>query len=809
MDDGMKSISIIKYLRKFGGLEAEYADWRYNTLRTIGLHKPDIANILSGTWSKPKREYDFDDHGGRDRDNDSVLSGAAAGGAEPSTTAGEDNENIENDENDETNGNEAAAVGAAAAVQELQTKLKDAEDTVEIALADLDSAKETLSKKQSLNTSTGSEGHQDAFITNVLLLTEKIKDIGGNVTTTKITDIVLQDLPKEYDLIRFNNAKDSVKADSSMGNVAGNVTADDNHKNGVRYITPACTAAKSAGLSSSRHHSNSNLHHLRSQRSVALRLPSRARDPSTFSEATTPTKLWPAMPELAALILPSEAMRSVDANQWKKAMDKEMISISEHDVADLVTIERPAVGYCEAPGHLGGAATIRKTDCRPAKEGGELGASVMNPKVLLWCFLGVLSCPQRHSSAAATENRVLQGITSLDEQKREDGFTSEDLNATDIASTQRLPFLTPTGGCSADWTSWPSLHAQGAKGNTFLVFRMFAAIGNLFISLGQLMRVARFLEVGVVLDSARFPGMRVAFDPSEIMWDVDSEPIIQRAKDLEEERGAGGMHPMVFSDGALILSDDQFLRLKSALQTNGSTLLELMSLVHEEPVRSMRTLLSVLDSKLPTAIAPRVEPCAWDMLLSRSPALLERLAELSPWKSASEDSLRYHPPDAYVAWHMRTVDPADRIQGYNASVHKYMITEPSTLVCPAYENATTAFQASCSSLFPGDVDIFIAANSKDLARDCIDEMAVDGFHGVQIDLGGDTHTRNQDDPSTALSAFIDFVFLMDATVIVRTGSSFSGMVATIRGMSCSRLQDTVLTPRGFSICLPRGVSCVK
>lgn len=81
--------------------------------------------------------------------------------------------------------------------------------------------------------------------------------------------------------------------------------------------------------------------------------------------------------------------------------------------------------------------------------------------------------------------------------------------------------------------------------------------------------------------------------------------------------GANGMHSMVFSDGALILSHDQFLRLKLALQADGSTLLELMSLVQEAPVRSMRSLVGVLDSKLPTSIAPRVEPCAWNMLLSR------------------------------------------------------------------------------------------------------------------------------------------------------------------------------------------------
>lgn len=28
--------------------------------------------------------------------------------------------------------------------------------------------------------------------------------------------------------------------------------------------------------------------------------------------------------------------------------------------------------------------------------------------------------------------------------------------------------------------------------------------------------------------------MKVAFDPSDIMWDVDSEPVIQSAKDIEQ-----------------------------------------------------------------------------------------------------------------------------------------------------------------------------------------------------------------------------------------------------------------------------------
>ena len=99
-----------------------------------------------------------------------------------------------------------------------------------------------------------------------------------------------------------------------------------------------------------------------------------------------------------------------------------------------------------------------------------------------------------------------------------------------------------------------------------------------------------------------------------------------------------------------------------------------------------------------------------------SAKLMGRLEEVSPWKSTSEDSLSYDPPDAYVAWHMRTVDPADRAQGYKANVHTYMITEPSTVVCPVYHNATTAFRASCPSLFPEDIDVYLSANRFEIQR---------------------------------------------------------------------------------------------
>ena len=48
-----------------------------------------------------------------------------------------------------------------------------------------------------------------------------------------------------------------------------------------------------------------------------------------------------------------------------------------------------------------------------------------------------------------------------------------------------------------------------------------------------MIKVARFLEIGVVLDYGSFQGFRDAFDPAEILWDTDPGPIMERARATE------------------------------------------------------------------------------------------------------------------------------------------------------------------------------------------------------------------------------------------------------------------------------------
>lgn len=93
-----------------------------------------------------------------------------------------------------------------------------------------------------------------------------------------------------------------------------------------------------------------------------------------------------------------------------------------------------------------------------------------------------------------------------------------------------------------------------------------------------------------------------------------------------------------------------------------------------------------------------------------------------------------------------------------------------------------------------------------MAEDCTVEAAHHGIVMGHVDIGlnaSDAHTAHSQNPlQSALGAFIDFLFLLDATVIVRTGSSFSGTVCHIKGLTCQKRVYDTLPNRSVSLCLP-------
>lgn len=98
-------------------------------------------------------------------------------------------------------------------------------------------------------------------------------------------------------------------------------------------------------------------------------------------------------------------------------------------------------------------------------------------------------------------------------------------------------------------------------------------------------------------------------------------------------------------------------------------------------------------------------------------------------------------------------------------------------------------------------------HSKDMARNCSIDAAEKGVLPGFVDLGvagQDGHTAYSRNPeTTAVNAFIDYLYLMDADIIVRSGSSFSGTVVKMKGMRCHKALSGVDVPvSGIFVCLP-------
>lgn len=93
-----------------------------------------------------------------------------------------------------------------------------------------------------------------------------------------------------------------------------------------------------------------------------------------------------------------------------------------------------------------------------------------------------------------------------------------------------------------------------------------------------------------------------------------------------------------------------------------------------------------------------------------------------------------------------------------------------------------------------------------MARNCSASAAEQGVLAGFLDLGiteDDSHTEFSKNPNiTAINALLDFLYLMDADIVVRARSSFSGSVIAIKGMECHRaLLGPSIPVNGVYFCL--------
>ncbi|CAB1104555.1 unnamed protein product [Ectocarpus sp. CCAP 1310/34] len=201
-----------------------------------------------------------------------------------------------------------------------------------------------------------------------------------------------------------------------------------------------------------------------------------------------------------------------------------------------------------------------------------------------------------------------------------------------------------------------------------------------------------------------------------------------------------------------------------------------------------------------------LQACAWNMLLRRSHSIMASLDANNPWTPAGFGSR----PAEYVAWHIRTSNGETK-ESFSPDVHQYIFNgQTSAAVFPLFLSATSFAEKACPKLYHDNIPImpvYISSNSKTMSRNCTALAAENKIQSGFVDLGiadSDAHTGYSANPdATALNAFIDYLYLMDSSIIVQTGSSFAFTVASIKGTSCRGAPKTKGAPvRSLYICLP-------
>ncbi|CAM9182432.1 unnamed protein product [Ectocarpus sp. 8 AP-2014] len=346
--------------------------------------------------------------------------------------------------------------------------------------------------------------------------------------------------------------------------------------------------------------------------------------------------------------------------------------------------------------------------------------------------------------------------------------------------------------CDELWRTWPAMQESAIANGTVVVFDLVS-------------RVARWLELGLVVNWKGFQGFRDAFDTGELKWDIDTEPFRRRAKEISRGVNPSGFHLFWFYDGFMVLCDHQLTMLASkmgiSIQHPDAMVLQLKKVF---PVKIRYWISGGLQNGLPAS-----QPCTWNMFVKRSASMMKSLEVYNPWRVEGSSMSRFQ---KYIAFQIRTTE-GETAGSFDPKIHTYIFNNlRSTVVCNWYFTATEEAKDVCPAAFnagEGDVPLFISSNSMSMARNCSAEAAGRDMLPGLVDVGvpvGDAHTTFSAHPQiAALKAFVDFLFLLDAEVVVRTASSFSGTAVQMKGMNCFEAKVSVEMPiSGLYVCVPAG-----
>ena len=266
--------------------------------------------------------------------------------------------------------------------------------------------------------------------------------------------------------------------------------------------------------------------------------------------------------------------------------------------------------------------------------------------------------------------------------------------------------------------------------------------------LSQIFQLAVDLEVALYLDFSAFAGFVTMLEPNLIPWD-------HMYKARYDGRHANVIR-FPYNDGVLSVSK-HILAARPLVKNNLTAYKSLFELSNKYRAENM-------DKR-------HADSCVFPALFRRSTTAVATM---------TSQSSAWYTQKPYIARHIRT--PAgERKEHFNPSVNRYVHTESPEHLCQTYNAASASLDNSTEH------HVYLSTNMDRIKRACA-RLLGDRLHFVDFNVPDElTHTGNPITNGSSISgvaALSDWLFMMDASGLVYSGSSFSSSVVGTRQLKC-------------------------
>lgn len=352
-------------------------------------------------------------------------------------------------------------------------------------------------------------------------------------------------------------------------------------------------------------------------------------------------------------------------------------------------------------------------------------------------------------------------IDSIDDEKHSsltiDSLYHSDYNSEGCASSIL------TYGCDYDLLntctgaiSYAERHDLYMRSGNFIVLEAFDSIGNFIMTVQHFIRLARLLDLALIIDTTPFPSIEAVVAPNLFDYSIDGLNKLDRSK----------FHIIKINNGYFQILKENVGKLEILRQY-------IQTFSSKVPVHPL-SLSSVIEKSI--HLESVSTSCLYRVIFKRTPYI-----------TTLSQNINMVLPENFRVWHIRT--PHGELKGwYTPSVHKYVLNQEPEKICDAFKRAHFDFKTKYAK------SVYISANSLSLRYACGNITELDIISLKDLHIGEhEYHTAGKLLPSATIVAFMDLFNMLRASTLIYSGSSFGQIVVDLKELSCDNVKIDDLT----------------